>query len=460
MRVFWGGHHGATVLPAEVRLSNQTSTGVAVAYPTFGDPGIVAQTIVVNLVRSDGVLQDSRPITLKPGEYFSRYLQEQGLFPGLNNFTGSVCVTGISDFSVMALRQDKNGVGSVAVSTGPVLGPFVLAGAPVNETEPNDTRTQAQVLMGNTLINGVISNDGGFDFTRFAGKQGDIVSFLATSVGLGGTLWPQITLQREDGTVVAVNDWTGLMAGEEAFLQVVLPADAIYYLQVTDPWGGGPAGFYRLHARVPTNTGPPPPPPAPLLTGLGPVKAKQGRAFNMVILGANVLGVSSLTFDPASGITAQIVGGTDRYLEATVNIPAGAAVGVRQVTATNSGRISNGLDFEVISGSQSFSLDGAWTGTTSEGRAVSFTISGGKLTQISFGAVVVGSGCSSGMTHSSSGLQATVTNTIEHTRSLSGTDSTLFGTFGSNKTASGWLKITTSQGCAGTGIATWSATRP
>lgn len=40
------------------------------------------------------------------------------------------------------------------------------------------------------------------------------------------------------------------------------------------------------------------------------------------------------------------------------------------------------------------------------------------------------------------------------------TDSTLFGTFGSNKTASGWLKITTSQGCAGTGIATWSATRP
>ena len=64
------------------------------------------------------------------------------------------------------------------------------------------------------------------------------------------------------------------------------------------------------------------------------------------------------------------------------------------------------------------------------------------------------------MTHGSSGIQTNVGNTIEHTRDMVGVTSTLFGTFGSNKTASGWVKITTTEGCAGTGIATWTATRP
>jgi hypothetical protein len=445
--------------PAEVKSSAQTSTGVAVAYPTFGSTTLAAQDIVVNLVDTDGALLDSQVVNLMPGEYFSMYLPEQGLFPGLDNFTGSVCVTG-TGLSVMALRQDKNGVGSVAVSTGPVLGPFVLPGAPANEAEPNDTRGQAHVLMGATLINGTISNAGGVDFFRFAGSQGDIVSFLATSQGLGGSLFPQISLQQEDGTVLAANGQAGLLTGSEAFLQVVLPATATYYLQVTDQWGGGPAGFYRLHARVPTNSGPPPPPPAPFLTSLGPAKAKQGAAFNMVIVGANLTGASSVTFDPASGIIAQITGGTDRYLEVTVNVPGGAAVGVREVKVTNPGGVSNSLNFEIISSGGTFSVDGDWTGTTSEGRAVSFTIAGGKLTQISFGAVVIGAGCTSTMTHGSSGTLGDVGNAITHTRDVGGVTSTLFGTFDSNKTASGWVKITTTDGCVGTGIATWTATRP
>lgn len=447
--------------PAEVKQSSQVSTGVAVAYPTFGDPTATAQNIVVNLIASDGVLQESKAIEVAPGGYFSLYLEEPGLFPGLDNFTGSVCVTGSGTFSVLALRKDKNGVGGVAVNEGPVLGPFVLDSAPVNEVEPNNARTQAQVLMGDTLVSGVISTPGGLDHTSFAGKQGEIVSFLASAEGLGGIMSPAITLQKEDGTVIAFNDWARLMAGGAAFLQVVLPEDATYFVQVADRWGqGGPNALYRLHAKVPTNSGPPPPPPAPLLVNWGPQKAMQGAAFNLVLLGANLLGADGLVFTPGTGITANITGGNDGYLEAAVTIAGGTAPGVRELKVTHAGAISNALDFEVVQQIPSPFLNGVWTGKTSEGKDVSFTITNGNLTQISFGYTIVGTACSSTGTQSSTGQLGPITNKIERVSTGGSTEYTFFGVFDSSKSASGWVKITTTQGCVGNAIATWTATRP
>jgi hypothetical protein len=61
-----------------------------------------------------------------------------------------------------------------------VLGPFLLASAPVNEVEPNSELFDAQVIMRDTLINGVMDKEGAVDYLRFAGKHGDMVSFVAT----------------------------------------------------------------------------------------------------------------------------------------------------------------------------------------------------------------------------------------------------------------------------------------
>jgi len=459
--------------PAEVRLSSRTSTGIALAYPTFGNSAAAPLKAIVNLIRSDGVLQRVKVIDLEPGEYSSLYLHESGLFPGLDDFTGSVLITGLADFSAMGVRQDKNGVGSLAVSTGPVLGPFLLAGSPVNEVEPNSELLDAQVIMRDTLINGVMDKEGGVDYLRFAGKHGDMVSFVATFEGMQGTIRPAIFLQSEDETRIASSESTRLMDTDQAYLQAALPADGIYYALVYTEYGYGP---YRLHARVPTNTGPPPLPPPPILKSLGPLKAMPGSAFRMVIMGRDLQQVAQTSFTPEpinsagrgnglpaadrpteGGITAQIVVSEYRYLEAMVNIPAVIASGVYRVITTRAGRMSNGLDFEVLpAGGPAFSLDGVWTGKTSEGHAINFRVAGGKLTDIHFPADIYGCGT---QTHDATGLQANVATTIEYGSVGGGLVATFFGTFDSDKTASGWLKMTKS-GCTGVGIATWTATRP
>jgi len=463
--------------PAEVKLSSGTSTGMALAYPTFGNSATAPLKAIVNLIRTDGVLEKVKVIDLEPGEYLSLYLHEPGLFPGLDNFTGSVLITGIADFSAMGLRQDKNGVGSLAVSTGPVLGPFLLASAPVNEVEPNDTRSQSQVLMGDTLVSGVISQEGGIDYFRFAGKRGDIVSFVGTSEGIQSSITAAMELHSEDRTMSAYCDWMGLMGTTEPYLQAVLPADGTYYVDVLDRRGGA-SGLYRLHARVPTNTGPLPPPPAPLLKSLGPLKAMRGSTFRMVIMGTDLAGVSALTFAPpplksvglpgldsplADGITAEVVAGDDKSVEATVSIPAAMNFGFFEVTATAPGRTSNILEFEVLpGGGDAFNLDGDWAGKTSEGYFIKFKVAGGKLTEISFSAIVYSGplGCFGTKSYSAAGLQTPVATTIEHAGGVpGGLGAALFGTFDSPDTASGWLKMSTASGCAGVGIATWTATR-
>ena len=453
------GLESVITFPVEVKRSGQVTTGIAVAFPALAAAGATEQQLVVNLIKADGTLQQSKVIKMEAGEYFSAYLHEDEFFPGLDNFTGSVCLTGTRGFSGMALRQDKNGVGSVAVSPGPVLGPFLVATTPVNEVEINDTRVQAQLLMKNTLISGTMAAGDEGDFTCFKGQQGDLVSFFATSLGLGGACWPAISLQTADGIELAMNSNSGLMPGLSSFLQAVLPETATYYVRVTNAWGEGAANdFYQLHARVPTNTGPPPPQPSPALTSLGPRKAMRASTFPMVIVGANLLDASKVTITTTNGITAQITGGDDRYVQADVAIPASAPTGVRQVTVTRDGLVSNVLNFEVIAASAQFFVNGNWTGTTSEGEEISFTISGGNLTEIRFGAYLVGGGCAGVTTQIDSGMQIPISkNVLSFDGPFQGK---VFGAFDSAKTASGWLRIGSFEDCAGTGIATWTATRP
>lgn len=115
--------------------------------------------------------------------------------------------------------------------------------------------------------------------------------------------------------------------------------------------------------------------------------------------------------------------------------------------------------------------DGAWSGTTGQGKEISFTIASGKMTLHKFGGVASAVGCTSTFT---------ITTTFSTPRSFgtpafsitAGTSSpggvmwTMTGTFTSATAAGGTISFNTYAipgvpgGCSASGSTSWSATRP
>lgn len=113
--------------------------------------------------------------------------------------------------------------------------------------------------------------------------------------------------------------------------------------------------------------------------------------------------------------------------------------------------------------------DGTWSGTTSQGKAISFTILNNAITRISIGYLASGGGCntegSTTITYTTpkpiSGDSFTITSTGSGNPALGFTVS---GTFSSASTASGNASFTFQQSfplptCSGTGSGSWTATR-
>ena len=142
------GRHYHFSFPVEVNTARGINTGVAFANPTFDSGAAAAQTLVVNLIGSDGVLQRTALVTLGIGAHMSKFLNEAALFSGLDNFTGSVSVSGVKYYGVLALRPDKQAYGAVAVDYGPVLGPFVVSSPSLAEVEPNNSAGPGPALDG------------------------------------------------------------------------------------------------------------------------------------------------------------------------------------------------------------------------------------------------------------------------------------------------------------------------
>jgi len=237
--------------PVEVDSSRGVYTGVALANPALDSGSAAAQTILVNLIRDDGTLQQTAQVNLGPGEHRSVYVNESLLFSGLDNFVGTISLSAPNPFGVVALRQDKQAFGATATEVGPVLGPFMVNAAAVSETEPNGSPAQAQALSGNSLIAGKIDSAGDIDYYSFTGKRGDVISAIVDTQGLNSALDSAINLEKSDGTLVMQNDQNGLALQNDSFLQAVLPEDGTYYLRVFDYFGNGGAGYaYRLHFRM------------------------------------------------------------------------------------------------------------------------------------------------------------------------------------------------------------------
>lgn len=111
-------------------------------------------------------------------------------------------------------------------------------------------------------------------------------------------------------------------------------------------------------------------------------------------------------------------------------------------------------------------LDGSWSGTTTQNRPISFTVSNGAVTSVSVSGTVTGAGCTETFTTTFS-TSRTISNnsfTVTLTPGTSRTSFVLTGNFTSTSAANGTLSFTLSSftgvpSCAGCGSTTWTATR-
>lgn len=244
--------------PVEVNSYAGITTAAAFANPTFDSTNAQAQTLVVDLINSDGTIQQTATVPLAVGQHTSLYINQAPLFPGLEYFTGSISISSPTRVGVLALRQDKQAFGAISTDSGPLLGPFAVSGTAISEIEPNGSTSGAQQLLNPALVAGFIGSIPDYDFFRFTGRRGDIVSVICDTQGLNSALDSVLFITKSDGsTVIAVNDQNGLYNQNDSFLQIVLPDDGTYYIVVTDYYGyGGTAYPYRLHFKLFANSTP------------------------------------------------------------------------------------------------------------------------------------------------------------------------------------------------------------
>ena len=126
------------------------------------------------------------------------------------------------------------------------------------EVEPNDTMPTAQNAAMPRVINARIGKPGDVDMYRIQGKAGDEVVAETQARRLGSPLDSLVRLMGASGKVVAWNDdfedkETGLCTHQaDSYLKAKLPADGVYYVQVTDSQGhGGDEYAYCLRLSAP-----------------------------------------------------------------------------------------------------------------------------------------------------------------------------------------------------------------
>jgi hypothetical protein len=137
---------------------------------------------------------------------------------------------------------------------------------------------------------------------------------------------------------------------------------------------------------------------------------------------------------------------------ASVSIASNASTGQRNVYVSSPTGSSNTLAFTINGGG---TYDGQWTGTTSQGKAMSMTIANGVVTPFTYGVnLSLPYGCPTGIT-TTVYSSATISS-----GSFSSSAGGYSGSFQGSTQASGTLHWSISlSGCNGSGDLTWSATK-
>jgi Bacterial pre-peptidase C-terminal domain/IPT/TIG domain len=419
----------------------------------------------VNLIRNDGTIQSTAVVNLPAGGHLAQFLNESSLFPGLDNFNGTVSVSAATRIGLVALRQDQSVYGTVAVDEGPVLAPFYLSTGPISESEPNDSTGLAFLLSGPNIITGSIGGAGDIDYFKFSGRQGDIVTALLDTQSTSSRLDSVLRLEKADGTIITENDQNGLIWQNDSFIQAVLPADGTYYLRVSDYWGdGGSTYTYRLHVRAPSSSQPP---SQPQITLLNPNSGPRGGAISLTIQGSNLANASTINFNPSEGVSFSNLQSSSTQVTALLTVASGAALGNRQVSVTTPAGTSNMLAFSIVD-SGGTSYNGNWSGNTGQGKSITFTVSSNRITSLSFGGSISAPGCSMDFTVGMSSMSAPISGNTFSYNSSTGTpgipDFSINGTFSSGSNASGTLSFTVNPipgvpTCVGSGSTSWNASK-
>jgi len=456
------GRHHHYSFPVEINTAQGINTGVALANPTYDSTAAFAQTLIVNLTNSNGTFFGRALVPLGLGAHMAKYLNEAGLFPGLDNFTGVASVSGARNFGVLGLRQDRQAFGAVAVDYGAALTPFVVPSPTLGEAESNNSTASAQYLTASCIINGAISSAGDLDYFSFDGRMNDVVSFMVSTQGMGSSLDSVLTLYKNDGTQYATSDQNGLYGQDDSLVHVVLPENGRYYVKVSDYFSSGGANYgYQLHVLVPVGTG-------PSISSLNPTSAAPGSSTTLIISGINLTGASAVTFNPSTGINVTSIQSTATQVTAQLTIASDAPAGNRSVTVTTPGGTSNALTFAISGGGTGYA--GTWVGTPSTGGTMTFTVSSdNKVMSFEFAnqQYVVGC-CLITRVSASSSVGAAITGnsfTIASTSSSPGGVSFNFsGTFSSNTQSSGTFSGTLNAPignpcCTGSFGSNWNASK-
>lgn len=180
--------------------------------------------------------------------------------------TGTEVVAEISGYnlpvSCIDMRADTTGIHRTKLTAGTLVSNDVLF---ATDTVPEMILTEAgtgentgEALALPRTVNGVIDAPGDTDTFVFEGHAGEEVAAELWARRLGSPLDGMLRLIDSTGTVVASNDDTKDKMSEllthhaDAALQVTLPADGQYHLQVLDAQQqGGAEWTYRLYLGSP-----------------------------------------------------------------------------------------------------------------------------------------------------------------------------------------------------------------
>jgi hypothetical protein len=235
----------------EIDTSRGIRTGVAIAngrFPRSGVPDPTAQGFVISLINPNGTIRDSTVLNLGEGEHIARFLNENELFPGLDNFKGTVSVSAGVPFGLVALGLDQAILSSVSIDPGPMFSALDFSGGlgAAVEVEPNDSAGEAQLLALPAKIRGERTNGTGDDLFRISAQAGQVLTAFALALA-NSQLDAYLTVEEPDGTLVSQNDDSGLLGTADSFIQMVIPADGTYVIRVSDFFDrAGPDFDYEL----------------------------------------------------------------------------------------------------------------------------------------------------------------------------------------------------------------------
>jgi len=170
---------------------------------------------------------------------------------------------------------------------------FVIGTAPeVDEKEPNNDIEQAQKIELGNVINGVVQAATDVDYYAFTGKKGQRILAYCQAGTIDSRLEAEMGVYSTNGRLLA---YSRPSPGQEALCDVVLPADADYYIRLCQfTYTKGDADyFYRLSVAT-----------MPWVDAVFPPMVEPGKSASITLYGRNLPGG---TLDPMSMLNGKPV---------------------------------------------------------------------------------------------------------------------------------------------------------